>query len=79
MPKLSFEVRRWTFIAVGVPLLLVCLNWMVGWGWFGAQDRTMAGAALLFVILLAFFVAPTSAEMRRNNAARMLRERRKKQ
>lgn len=79
MPKLSFEARRWIFIALGTPLLLICLNWIAGWGWFGAYDRKVASAALLLTVLLAFFVAPSSAEMRRNNAARMLRKRRKKQ
>jgi hypothetical protein len=79
MLKLTFEARRWIVIALGVPFFFILLNWVAGWEWFGANDRKVASAALLLMVLLAFFVAPTPAEMRRNNAKRMLRSRRRKE
>ena len=72
MTKLSFNARRVITYIAGLPFALCAINWIVGWHWFGRYDRGAVALCLVFFIPFAYFVAPSSSEMRDHNERKKL-------
>ena len=66
---LSTKLRRWITVLAISPAFPIFANFLFALGWFGTHGRVAADLALIYVILIIFFVAPTSDEVRKEIAA----------